>query len=72
MDELKPCPFCGKQVELIYWDEEHQNEKKWEPCDEEEGVIFPIVRCYECDATFVFDTPYGTGKSVIEAWNRRI
>lgn len=71
-NELKPCPFCGGGVDLMWWDSEHQNEKRWEPCDEDEGVVFPFVRCSECDGTFVFDTPRGTGSAVTAAWNRRV
>lgn len=69
--EIKTCPFCGGSVDLMWLDSEHQNEKRWEPCDEDEGVVFPFVRCSECDGTFVFDTPSGTGSAVTNAWNKR-
>lgn len=69
--KLKTCPFCGGSVDLMWWDNEHQNEKHWEPCDEDGGVVFPFVRCSECDGTFAFNTPYGTGSAVTNAWNRR-
>lgn len=50
MEELKPCPFCGSNVDLMWWDHEHQNVKRWEPCDEEWGAVFPFVHCV-MDAT---------------------
>lgn len=67
--ELKPCPFCGSNVDLMWWDHEHQNVKRWEPCDEEWGAVFPFVHCDGCDGNFDFAEP--TGSKVAEAWNRR-
>lgn len=69
--ELKRCPFCGKAVRLMWWDDEHQNEKAWEPCDEDDGVVFPYIHCAECDCDFFIHTPQGVAKSVADVWNRR-
>ena len=69
--ELKPCPFCGKPVDMLWWDSEHGNEKRYEPCDEENGVVFPYIYCGECDTRFTFDTPHCNGSAVSAAWNMR-
>ena len=55
--ELKTCPFCGHEVEMIWWDGEFCEYKGWEPCDEDEGVVFPFIHCVECSSTFHFSTP---------------
>lgn len=69
-EKLKPCPFCGELVDMLYWDSEHENEKRYEPCDEENGVVFPYIYCGECDARFIFDTLNCNGTAAV-AWNRR-
>lgn len=69
--KLRPCPFCGGTVDLYWWDSFHQNEKRFEPCDEEGGWVSPYVKCVYCDMTAVFDTLNNTSREVAEAWNRR-
>ena len=61
MSELKPCPFCGKEVTLISSSRSKQfvfNHKDLRNC--------PFYR---------FEIPWETAKSLSEAkelWNRRI
>ena len=56
-NELKPCPFCGCQAELV----EHS-----------EGLVFYLVRCKNenCFAGCV-DVMHLSKETLVEAWNRR-
>ena len=56
MEELKPCPFCGGNVEIVTAD----------PWSEEEDT-FRII-CQKCDIVAVFYLPK---QEAIKAWNRR-
>ena len=60
--ELKPCPFCGSEAELIkhsFW-----NEKKQNYADKTYSI-----KCCNCSVeTYEF---YETEELVIRAWNRR-
>lgn len=71
MDELKPCPFCGGEVYLVFFDTDENVEKAFEECDEDEGAVFPYISCNECDGNFVF-AGLSYSRQVIEAWNRRL
>lgn len=76
MSELKPCPFCGGEAELIEgcYSEDGRGDRAW------------IVRCKSCDVRKFqhadwckcnpYHKPYGECEAamrnaVIEAWNRR-
>lgn len=56
-DGLKPCPFCGNNVEI--WDNGY-------------GVV-KVIECKTCDIRFVFAWKNTeTGKDLSDIWNRRI
>ena len=56
--ELKPCPFCGGEVEIVYrgggWFWVHKNEPLFYP-------MCPITHSRK----------YNSYKETVEAWNRR-
>lgn len=70
MQKLDKCPFCGGNVILEYWDEENQCQQVWTPSDEEDGAVFPIVVCHNCDCSICFDG-LSLGNEVIKAYNTR-
>ncbi len=55
--ELKPCPFCGKRVEIVYigggWFWRHKIDPPYPLC--------PIT----------FSRKYSTREEVVRAWNGR-
>lgn len=58
MTELKPCPFCGGEPEVIGW--------KWEDMTEHR------VRCLTVNCPVNPRTPiYDTEAEAIDAWNTR-
>lgn len=71
MLELKPCPFCGsKNVRMVYWDEEEQNEKAIESVVEQNENVYPVIRCYDCDIEILGGVPIKIYE-LINMWNRR-
>lgn len=72
MLKLKPCPFCGsKNVRMVYWDEEEQNEKAIEDIAEEQNEnLYPVICCYDCDIEFLGGVPIKISE-LIDMWNRR-
>ena len=74
MTELKPCPFCGKEVTPITVGRDTGNEYRFEDMENE---VLDYFKCYECCAEFFFDTPYSDedtvnyNKDKIDSWNRR-
>lgn len=73
MNELKPCPFCGKKVELI-------KEPLWHGSHGYYGCYDYVVKCRnpECrcqiylgkNNTIYYDDETAQ-RNAIEAWNRR-
>lgn len=65
MTKLKPCPFCGGEVDAFFIDEcgtEYRYEGK-----EVDGDVKPFIHCYGCGCEFFSDLD-----DVIEAWNMRV
>lgn len=62
MDELKPCPFCGREVKLMNVVQEGLNFEIWviEHLEREPICFLWHARGYE-----------GTREDIIELWNRR-
>ena len=57
MDELKHCPFCGKEIHILYigggWLWQHKIESLYPSC--------PIA----------YSRKYSTKEELVKAWNRR-
>lgn len=74
MDELKPCPFCGKKVTLI-------KEPLWHGSHGYYGSYEYVVKCRnpECrcqiylgkNNTIYYDDETAQ-RNAIKAWNRRV
>lgn len=66
MDELKPCPFCGKEVAVV-----DLGHKLYRPSCNHPYCVF----CADCDLLFGYDVDYGgtfdTEQEAAEAWNVR-
>ena len=60
MTELKPCPFCGKSVELKHY--QVNNDDWW------------YIACKECEIAVDPWTwgNYQSKEMAIEKWNRRV
>lgn len=58
MNELKPCPFCGGEVEIDMLDSENSRNVK----------IYSAVHCHECHQWFFKGL---SEEKTIAAWNRR-
>lgn len=70
--ELKPCPFCGAEVEL-------ETMPLWHGGHGYQGCYEFIIKCKNCGAQPNYpqnDTVYRSEneaiKNVIKAWNRRV
>ena len=61
--ELKPCPFCGGEAEMIY-----TNDNKRRPYIR---CRFGVMENPKCQAT-QFPWSYKTEAEAIKAWNRRV
>lgn len=60
-DDLKKCPFCGKDAQIIYLDDEG------EECAIEQFIDYYRVECEECQAN-VMDSDR---EEAIAKWNKR-
>ena len=60
MDELKPCPFCGSEVRINWYDD---------GCD----IFYWIEHIEKEPICFLFNARGYTGKQsdLLELWNRR-
>ena len=62
-EELKPCPFCGKPVDMYKYDYNEYNEQGIQGHE----VGFVII-CFDCHIDM---GEYNTEEEAIKAWNRR-
>lgn len=62
--ELKPCPFCGGEAELIYSNDNHH--KPYIACK------FGSMLTPKCSAYNTYQWNYKTVAEAVEAWNRRV
>ena len=62
MVELKPCPFCGGEIE-----------ERGGQCNYGKHIMTLDLKCKGCETTFKFKTKWVTNpyNAVVEAWNRR-
>lgn len=58
MNDLKPCPFCGKAIT--------GNQPYWDDFDTDD--VYYVIRCGYCGAMIFSDDRTET----IESWNRRM
>lgn len=63
MSELKPCPFCGGEIE-----------ERGGQCNYEKKTMTLNLKCKACETIFKFKskwefTPYG---EAVDAFNRRV
>lgn len=62
MDELKPCPFCGGEVE-----------ETGGSCNFGKKIMTLNVKCRKCGTSVALKTAWKTNAylEAVEAWNRR-
>ena len=62
MAELKPCPFCGGEVE-----------ERGGSCNYGKHIMTLDLKCKGCETTFKFKAKWVTNpyNAAVEAWNRR-
>lgn len=64
--KMKPCPFCGGGMPFIFGPT-CTPDSKYDRADR----AYPVVKCSGCNAEAHGDNWDKTGRSAIEAWNRR-
>lgn len=71
MSEIKllPCPFCGGEARLMYYDSEGDGTPSCINYDEELEVSHAFVHCYNCDTDFFHHSD--SAKKVLDMWNTR-
>ena len=76
MSELKPCPFCGGEAEIVIFDDEGNLRDREYEKDPWSGIGYapfhpdkgcPIGQREPDEARWIYDTE----TEAIEAWNRR-
>ena len=62
MAELKPCPFCGGEIE-----------ERGGQCNYGKKVMTMDLKCKGCETIFKFKSKWAVNpyKEATEAWNRR-
>ena len=61
MSELKRCPFCGGEAEIIYEDFEYDPDCM--------SLLYCRVKCLDCEAGTHW---YKSDLAAARAWNRRV
>ena len=66
MVNLKPCPFCGREVTV------HGGPEEWKPTwwDPDSGGDPYVISCDHCGCGL--DKGYCELDELVEAWNRRV
>ncbi len=76
-EELKPCPFCGGEMEPAVMCYQHPYDQSYMDWLKANGILPPImtgfnsgyvVRCYHCGAE---SAERSTKERAAETWNRR-
>ena len=67
--KLLPCPFCGGEARLMYYDSEGDGTPSCINYDEELEVSHAFVHCYNCDTDFFHHSD--SAKKVLDMWNTR-
>ena len=70
MEKLKPCPFCGGDVEI------HTSEDSFNDLLRKNGVACVSLRCWRCSLDLYdhgHDRNYDVRiESLVKKWNRRV
>ena len=63
MAELKPCPFCGGEID-----------ERGGQCNYGKETMILDLKCKSCETIFKFKSKWSCNpyEEAIEAWNRRI
>ena len=63
MNELKPCPFCGGEVE-----------ETGGSCNFGKKIMTLNVKCRKCGTSVALKTAWNTNAYIeaVDAWNRRV
>ena len=63
MSGLKPCPFCGGEIE-----------ERGGLCNYGKHIMTLDLKCKGCETTFKFKVKWETNpyNAAVEAWNRRV
>ena len=84
MDELKPCPFCGGEVEIVLCDDEGNLHDESYRERHYSGLGFMLrhthednpgcpIASYACDGGILGGVYiYNTEEQAVETWNRRV
>lgn len=64
MDELKPCPFCGKEAEIRY--------TKGDPHGWTSYTYYPNEKGYVCCKTCFSKTTVKKVENAVKTWNTRL
>lgn len=69
MTELKPCPFCGRAVEIIHVEPSGYNVAYF---NDEYAVAIAHIGERECIANYLMSYSQREESMMIDLWNRRV